>query len=142
MMRSEDREVLKKIKEIYSWVERKVIYDREPLTPDLAIILMLGYHVLGDIKGENLTEREAKEKLQKLLKQNNMTQLHYTEHKVAEIMEDYPELYDYCFWDIYFIMNYVYITMYDRSYPERLYIRASIRMLEKMDNIKKFSMFI
>lgn len=51
----------------------------------------------------------------------------------------YPQLEEYGFWDVYFIMNYVYETMYDSAFPDKLYLKAGARMLEKMDSIKHFA---
>lgn len=143
--------VEKKIKEAYEWAKHKVI-DKGEMTPENMAILMIGYHILvQDGKyGEEmethyedcLTEQEAKEKVHDLYEKHGKLSPHYDVEKVKELRTTYPQLAEYSFWDVYFIMNYVYETMYDEAFPDKLYLKAGARMLEKMDSIKHFALSI
>lgn len=146
--------VIEKIKHAYKWAKHKLIDEGEAMTPELAMILMLGYHVLGDYKKEHieeyeekehhhgsLSEEEAKERVAHIMKKTGRS-IHYTEEKVKELMHLYPQLTEFDFWDVYFIMNYTYAVMYDGAFPDKLYLKAGTRMLEKMDSIKHFAYMV
>lgn len=140
--------VEKKIKEAYEWAKHKVV-DKGEMTPEAMAILMIGYHILvqdgkyGDKmemhEDDCLTEQEAKEKVRSLCDEHGRLSPHYDVEKVKELRRVYPQLEEYGFWDVYFIMNYVYETMYDSAFPDKLYLKAGARMLEKMDSIKHFA---
>ena len=151
----EHHKVLEKIKHAYKWAKHKLIDEGEAMTPELAIVLMLGYHVLGDYKKEHieeygeskhhyhgsLNEEEAKERVHHIMKKTGR-ELHYSEEKIKELINTYPQLSDFHFWNVYFIMNYTYAVMYDNSFPDKLYLKAGTRMLEKMESIKDFAFMI
>lgn len=141
----------KKIKEAYEWAKHKVV-DNGEMTPEAMAILMLGYHIFVQDSGnaeelenndkDKLTEQEAKEKVRSLYEEHGRISPHYDTEKVKDLRRAYPQLEEYGFWDVYFIMNYVYETMYDSAFPDKLYLKAGARMLEKMESVKHFALSI
>lgn len=141
----------KKIKEAYEWAKHKVV-DNGEMTPEAMAILMLGYHIFVQDGGnaeeleksdkDKLTEQEAKEKVRSLYEERGRISPHYDIEKVKDLRRTYPQLEEYGFWDVYFIMNYVYETMYDSAFPDKLYLKAGARMLEKMESVKHFALSI
>lgn len=150
-MTEHHHEVKEKIKAAYDWAKKKVITDGESMTPELAIILMLGYHILCDYKKEHieedrphyhdgvLTEEEAKERVHRAKDKYHHEGRLYSEQDVKGVITSYPQFKEYPFWEVYFMLNYALISMYDASFPDKIYFKTAMRMLERMDNIKHFA---
>lgn len=79
--------------------------------------------------GENFSEHEAREQVAMLRNPDGTRGEHWDKKTVKSMVEAYPQLYKYPFWDTYYALNAVYSKFYDPSYGIKNYVKMATQLL-------------
>lgn len=72
-----------------------------------------------------LTEEEAREAVKNLKNEDGSFGPHWDEAAVRSVYESNPELQQFNFWCVYYVLNMVYSDYYDPAYTIRTYVKLT-----------------
>lgn len=86
--------------------------------------------ILNDYEGTStMSEHEAREHVAMLKNQDGTRGEHWDKKTIKSVVDAYPQLHKYPFWDTYYAMNAVYSRFYDPSFTVRNYVKMATQLL-------------
>lgn len=87
-------------------------------------------NILEDEYGEqSMTEHEAREHVSMLKNHDGTRGEHWDKKTIKGVVDAYPQLHKYPFWDTYYALNAVYSKFYDPSYTVKNYVKMATQLL-------------
>lgn len=91
-----------------------------------------------EMGGESLSEHEAREQVAMLRNPDGSRGEHWDKKTIKSMIESYPQLYKYPFWDTYYALNAVYSKFYDPSYGIKNYVKMATQLLGVGEDMTKY----
>lgn len=97
-------------------------------------------HSILEGKGqeEGLGEHEAREQVAMFRNPDGSRGEHWDKKTIKSMVEAYPQLHKYPFWDIYYALNAVYSKFYDPSYGIKNYVKMATQLLGVGDDMSSY----
>ena len=92
----------------------------------------------GKERGEGLGEHEAREQVAMFKNPDGTRGEHWDKKTIKSMVEAYPQLHKYPFWDIYYALNAVYSKFYDPSYGIKNYVKMATQLLGVGDDMSSY----
>lgn len=92
----------------------------------------------GEGGEDSLSEHEAREQVAMFKNPDGTRGEHWDKKTIKSMVEAYPQLHKYPFWDIYYALNAVYSKFYDPSYGIKNYVKMATQLLGVGENMSSY----